>query len=124
MIDFQNAKYIKLRRVNDEKFIRQLQPILVEGEEIAACFQGIRDYVVFTSLRLIAVNVQGVTGKSKDFTSLPYKRIQAFSVESAGILDLDSELDLWFSGLGMVHLEFTGGTDTAALCRLIGRQVL
>jgi hypothetical protein len=29
-------------------------------------------------------------------TALPYSRIQAFSVETAGILDNDSELNLWF----------------------------
>lgn len=124
MIDFQNAKYIKLRAVKSDKFFKSLAPMLVQGEEIAACFQGIRDYLVFTDRRLITVNIQGVTGKKQDFTSLPYKRVQAYSVETAGILDLDSELILWFSGLGMVHLEFTGGTDVAAICRLIGERML
>jgi len=124
MIDFQNAKYIKLRAVKPDKFIKSLAPMLVQGEEISACFQGIRDYLVFTDRRLITVNIQGVTGKKQDFTSLPYKRVQAYSVETAGILDLDSELILWFSGLGMVHLEFTGGTDVAAICRLIGERML
>ena len=32
--------------------------------------------------------------------NFPYGKIQAFSVETSGVLDLDSELDLWFSGLG------------------------
>jgi hypothetical protein len=30
----------------------------------------VRDFVVFTNKRLIAVNVQGMTGKKRDFTSL------------------------------------------------------
>ena len=124
MIDFQNAKYIKLRAVRPDKFIKSIEAMLVQGEEIAACFQGIRDYLVFTDRRLITVNIQGVVGKKQDFTSLPYKRVQAYSVETAGILDLDSELVLWFSGLGQVHLEFTGGTDVAAICRLIGEHAL
>ena len=47
-----------------------------------AC-KGMRDCVVFTSMRIIAVNVQGITGKKKDFTSLPLAKIQAFSVETA-----------------------------------------
>jgi hypothetical protein len=50
------------------------------------------------------VNVQGITGKKRDFTSLPYSKIQAFSVETAGHFDLDAELDLWFSGVGNVRL--------------------
>jgi hypothetical protein len=47
-----------------------------------------------------------MSGKKRDFTSLPYSKIQAFSIETAGTFDLDSELDLWFSGLGKVRLEF------------------
>ena len=29
-------------------------------------------------------NVQGVTGKKKDFTILPYSKIQLFSIETSG----------------------------------------
>ena len=124
MIDFKNAKFVKLRPVKPEKFLKTIQNILVPGEQIAASFQGMRDYAVFTNRRLICVNVQGITGTKQDFTSLPYNRIQTFSVETAGILDLDSELTLWFSGLGSVCLEFTAGTNVAALCRMIGEHVL
>lgn len=53
-----------------------------------------RDYVVFTNKRLIACNVQGITGSKKDFTSLPYSKLQAFSIETAGTLDMDAELTL------------------------------
>ena len=54
----------------------------------------------------------------------PYSKIQTFSVEAAGVLDLDSELELWFSGLGKVKFEFTGNVDVAALCRMISGYVL
>jgi len=109
MIDFQNAGYFKLRPV--------AQPLLIEGEGIIACYQSIRDGLVFTSKRIIAINIQGLTGKKKDFTSLPYSKIQAFSLETAGTFDLDSELELSFSGLGKVKFEFTQKTDVPALCR-------
>ena len=65
-------------------------------------YKGMRDYVVFTSKRIIAVNLQGMTGKKKDFTSLPMSKVRAFSMETAGTFDLDAELELWFSGLGKV----------------------
>jgi hypothetical protein len=42
----------------------------------------------------IAINVQGLSGNKKDFTSLPYSKIQAFSVESAGTFDREAELEL------------------------------
>jgi hypothetical protein len=76
------------------------------------------------SKRILAVNVQGMTGKKRDFTSLPYSKIQAFSVETAGTFDLDAELELWFSGLGKVHLEFRGAFDITYLSRLIASKVL
>ena len=124
MIDFNNASFVKLRPVNDNAFEKMVAPILVNDEEIIRCFQSIRDGVVFTNKRIIAINVQGLTGKKKDFTSLPYNKIQAFSVETAGAFDLDSELDLWFSGMGRIRLEFIGATDVAHLCKLISEKVL
>ena len=36
--------------------------------------------------------------------SLPYSKIQAWTIETAGRFDLDAELELWFSGLGKVRL--------------------
>ena len=59
MIDFQNASIVKLREERRDKFAGVLSAILVQGEEIVSCYQGMRDYVVFTTKRLIAVNVQG-----------------------------------------------------------------
>ncbi len=91
---------------------------------IVSSFQTVRDGVVFTNRRIIAINIQGVTGTKKDFTSLPYNKIQAFSVETAGILDLESELELWFSGMGKVRFEFAGNSEVAAICRTIGQFAL
>ncbi|WP_258142648.1 PH domain-containing protein [Arthrobacter sp. MYb227] len=72
----------------------------------------------------MAVNVHGITGKKRDYTSLPYSKVQAFSVETAGTFDLDAELDLWFSGLGKVRLEFKGQVDVRALSQLVAAYIL
>lgn len=124
VIDFQNASYVKLSPWDPADAFRALDGILIAGEQVHLAFKGIRDSVTFTSKRIIALNVQGMTGKKKDFTSLPYARIQAFSVETAGVLDLDSELELWFSGLGKVKLEFAGRVDIRSLGYLIADKVL
>ena len=124
MIDFQNASYVKLSPWDPADAIRALDGILIAGEQVHLAFKGIRDSVTFTSKRIVALNVQGMTGKKKDFTSLPCARIQAFSVETAGVLDLDSELELWFSGLGKVKLEFAGHVDIRSLGYLIADKVL
>lgn len=121
MIDFKNSNYLKLRKVAP---INEVNPILISGESIIGSYKSVRDYVVFTNKRIIAVNVQGLTGKKKDYSSLPYSKIQVFSVETAGTFDLDSELDLWFSGLGLAKFEFSGTSDIVAIGKTIGEFVL
>lgn len=124
MIDFQNASFLKLKPVPDQNFLPMIQSMLIDDEEVIQSFQSIRDGVVFTTKRIFAINVQGITGKKKDFSSLPYSKIQAFSVETAGVLDLDSELELWFSGLGKVKFEFTSNCNVSEICRMISNKVL
>lgn len=124
MIDFSNAKFLKMKPASDSTFSGLLKPMFTEGEIIIGTFQSMRDGVVFTNKRIIAINMQGLTGKKKDFTSLPYSKIQAYSVETAGVLDTDSELDLWFSGLGRVRFEFVQSMNIQEICKLISERVL
>ena len=124
MIDFQNASFIKMHEVDKSEYNSLIEPLLIEDEEILWAFKAMRDGVVFTNKRIISINVQGLTGKKKDFTSLPYKNIQSFSVETAGLLDLDSELDLWFSGLGKVRFEFTREVNVGKISQFIAGKVL
>jgi hypothetical protein len=124
MIDFQNGTFVKLKMVNRSDGVNLVQPLLINGEGIISTYRGIRDYVIFTNKRIISVNVQGMTGKKKDFTSLPYAKISAFSVETAGHFDLDSELELWFSGLGKVKFEFSGNSNIVEIGQIIGSFAL
>src|SRR3954453_15056590 len=124
VIDFANGSVFKLSQIHPQDIAPAVAPLLIPGEQVMACFKAVRDFVVFTDKRLVAVNVQGMTGKKRDFTSLPYSKVQAFSVETAGHLDLDAELDLWFSGLGTVRLEFKGSADIRGLGQLIAHHVL
>lgn len=124
MIDFQNASYLKLKAAAPHSYEKMIAPMLVNEEQIIAAFQSVRDGIVFTNKRIIAINVQGLTGKKRDLTSLPYSKIQSFSIETAGVMDLDSELILWFSGMGMIKFEFTGGSDVLGIARMISSFVL
>lgn len=123
MIDFKNGSFVKLKKV-DNSAANDVTNLFVPNEEIIGCYKGIRDYVVFTNKRIISVNVQGMTGKKKDFTSLPYSKIQVFSVETSGVFDLDSELELYFSGAGKVRFEFTGASDIVQIGQLIASYIL
>ncbi|GAB2965730.1 PH domain-containing protein [Saccharothrix stipae] len=124
VIDFEKQSVFKLAPCAPEDIASQVSPILIQGEQIVSSFKTVRDFVVFTNKRVIAVNVQGMTGRKKDFTSLPYSRVQAFSIETAGTFDMDAELDLWFSGLGQVRLEFKGHADVRLLGQIIATFIL
>ena len=124
MIDFTNGSFVKLRQVANEEGNSLVGDLLIDDEQIFSSFKGMRDMVIFTNRRIIAVNVQGFTGKKKDFSSLPYSKIQAFSFETAGTFDLDAEMELWFSGLGKVRFDFNTQFDVRQFSKFIGQYVL
>ena len=121
MIDFSNKSFFKMKQ--DPEYAKRVVELLIEGEQVVSSYKSMRDGVVFTNKRIIAVNVQGFTGSKKDFTSLPYKNIVAYLVETAGTFDLDSELEIYFSALGQVKFEFTGATNIVQISRLISSHI-
>lgn len=124
MIDFKNDSVFKLKKVETAKFREEMSSLLVEGEKIIGAYQDVRDHVVFTDKRIISVNVQGITGKKKDFTTLPYSKISVFSIETAGTFDLESELELYYSGVGRIKFEFRGSSDIVEIGRIISQYAL
>ncbi len=124
MIDFKNGSLVKLKEVPNADGIVLVEDLLIDEEEVFASFKGMRDMVIFTNRRIIAVNVQGISGKKKDFSSLPYSKVQAFSLETAGTFDLDSEMELWFSGLGKVRFEFNSKFDVKGFSKFLGKYIL
>lgn len=122
MIDFNNKAFFKLK--SDPDYAEIITPLLLTGEEIIGSYRSMRDGVIFTNKRIIAVNVQGITGSKKDYTSLPYKNIVAYSVETSGTFDLDSELEVYFSALGKVKFEFRGKTNVVEISNWISSYIL
>jgi hypothetical protein len=122
MLDFNNKGFFKLKQNNE--YAERVAALLLEDETVIDAYKSMRDGVVFTTKRIISVNVQGITGSKKDFTSLPYKNIVAYSVETSGTFDLDSELEIYFSALGKVKFEFSGKTSIVEISRYISQFVL
>lgn len=124
MIDFQSNALFKLTPISPNEMLAPIRSFLIDGESVLAVFKTIRDQVVFTNKRIIAANVQGLTGKKVDYTSIPYSKIQTFSVETAGTLDLDSEIDIYISAVGKVRFEIRGSFDIVAFNRILSEHVL
>ena len=76
----------------------KMRPLLQDDEHIAFAFKCGRDSFYITNKRLFVLDVQGITGKRKEFMSVPMDLIRAWSVESAGNFDRDMELRVWFKG--------------------------
>lgn len=124
MVDFKSKALIKLGHIPNERGKEIVKDIIIKNEEIIASFESMRDKLIFTDKRIISVNVQGLTGKKIDYTSIPYSKIQAYSVETAGMMDMDAEIDITISGLGTVRFELTGTTDIKEICREISEKIL
>ena len=124
MIDFENSAFVKLGSIDPAEVMGDIQPLLLQNEQVIGAYRAMRDYVVFTDMRVISVNVQGITGMKKDFTSLPYAKVTVFSVETAGMLDIDSELELYFNGIGKVRFEFTDNSNILQIGQTISSYVL
>src|SRR5918996_3631420 len=76
---------------------RDLEAILADDERVERAFRLVRDLLIFTNRRFILVDRQGVTGMKTSYDSIPYRAITRFTVETAGVADLESELKIWVS---------------------------
>lgn len=124
MIDFQKSVLFKLEPIPANQMLEPIKRFLIEGEEVLSVFRTVRDQLVFTNKRIIAANVQGLTGKKTDYTSIPYSKVQTFSVETAGVLDRDCELEIYISAVGKLRFEIRGGFDIVTFNRVISQYVL
>ncbi len=124
MIDFDDSSVFKLKPIDNEDAKEDISAFLIDDEAIFATFKTIRDQVVFTNKRVIAANVQGITGSKVDYTSIPYSKIQTFSIETSGSLDLDCEIQLYISAVGKVTFEIRGSFDIVTFNKMISQYVL
>lgn len=117
--NFMNLKEISLNDIR-----REVYAFLVDGEQPVAAFQTVRDQVVFTTKRILVINVQGITGKKTSYFSYPYSKVQYFGVETAGVLDIDSELVLAFSNGARLSFDFRAKVNITQISALIAGYVL
>jgi hypothetical protein len=104
---------------------RDLNAILVEGEQVVRAFRIIRDLFIFTDKRLVLIDKQGLTGRKAEYHSIPYKSITHFSVETAGTFDMDSELKIYISSNPVpIEREFKRGTDLVGVQKMLAYFIL
>lgn len=114
-----NLKEIKLSEVRNDVY-----RLLTADESIVYAFMTIRDQVLFTDKRILVINVQGLTGKKVSYLSYPYSKVQYYGIETAGMLDIDSELILAFNNGAHLQFDFKTAVDIVKLNNLISHYVL
>ena len=119
-------------RMSEEEQKEFAEKILLPGETIVAAFRTRRDSYVFTEERVLFEDVQGLTGKKRSVLSVPYDKISAYSVETAGLFDTDGELRLYVSGFpgegrdgpGVIKKEVRDKVDVYLLHQIISEQII
>jgi Bacterial PH domain len=92
---------------------------------VVKAYRLVRDQIIFTSERLIIINVQGITGSKVSHLSVPYSSIKVFKMENAGTFDLDSEISLYIQGHSLpISLNFKKGSDLETIYRTLSTYIL
>lgn len=119
-----DSNLMNLKSIPISDLRNEISLFLNEGETFIQAFQTIRDQVAFTNKRVIVANVQGITGKKISYFSYPYSKVQYFGIETAGLLDIDSELSLVFADGANVTFDFKTNVDIKSICSCISDYVL
>ncbi|MCY3749082.1 MAG: PH domain-containing protein [Chloroflexi bacterium] len=107
-------------RMKDQDQREFQERVCSDGESIVAAFRTKRDSYVFTDRRFIHEDIKGVTGRKRSLFSVPYDKISAFDVETAGHFDADGELRLWVSGFPeTIKYELRSGIDVYLIQALL-----
>ncbi len=119
-----DSSFMNLKPLDSADVRPEIADLLVGGETIVSAFKTVRDQVIFTNKRVFTVNVQGVTGKKISYFSYPYSKVQYFGIETAGLLDIDSELVLTFTNGTVLQFDFKARVNIKEISQLISQYVL
>lgn len=118
------AKFSVTKEEDPNSSLEKIQDILIENEAVNLSFSHTRDKVWFTNKRIIAMDVQGLTGSKKEYRSFPYSKISSFSIETAGMFDGDSDFKIWVSGVGVFEIKFYRSLDIKKVGRFLSEKLL
>lgn len=107
-INFNRNSIFDLKPINSSDIRPEVGKLLIDGEKVLYAFKTIRDQLIFTNKRIISIDVQGITGKRKEFATMPYSKIQFFTVQTPAFMEIisDAELYIMFSNGFEATFEF------------------
>lgn len=125
-VNFNQDSVFNLKPISNDEVRGEVDGLLIADEKVEFAFKTIRDQLVFTNKRIIFIDVQGITGKRKSFATMPYSKIQYFSIQTPGFMELfpDSELFVMFTNGFTAKFEFKGAVDIGKIGRMLSEYVL
>ena len=125
-MEFRDKPMENLMRLQEKDICKNVNALLLEGEQIVGAYKTVRDQVVFTSHRIIMVDIQGVTGTRQQLFVLPYRKILHYGIKTAGFGDplQTSELTVCFADEHEAKVGFIGQDELLAVARAISRCIL
>ncbi|MBR6081007.1 MAG: PH domain-containing protein [Treponema sp.] len=126
MINFNKNSVFHLKPIDESEVRQDVKELFVDGEQIIESFKTVRDQLIFTNKRIIAIDVQGITGKRKSYSTLPYTTIQFFEVQTQGFAEIfpDSELFIQYANGFTAQFEFKGNVDIRKIGKMISSFIL
>ena len=64
-----------LIRIQEKDICKNARALLLDGEQVVGAYKTVRDQVIFTTHRIIMVDMQGVTGTRQQIFVLPYRKV-------------------------------------------------
>ena len=115
---------MNLKEIVSDAVRPEVRDLMANGETVVSAFKTVRDQVIFTNKRIFVVNVKGISGKKVAYFSYPYSKIQFFGIETAGLLDIDSELIVTFSNGVVLGFDFKSNVNIKQLSQIMAQYIL
>mmetsp|Transcript_635 Transcript_635/g.1019 ORF Transcript_635/g.1019 Transcript_635/m.1019 type:complete len:863 (+) Transcript_635:185-2773(+) len=130
IIDIVGNNAAQIDAAEYERKVREKYPsaLLQPDERIVFAFKSLggsgRDHYMLTTKRLLIKDKMGITGKQIGYKTVPYTSVRAFSLETCGSLDTDSEMKVYARGIGTVSVDFNKNVDVLAIHRFLSSVVI
>ena len=126
VMEFREKPMQNLIRIKEKEICKNVQELLLDGEQIVGAYKTVRDQAVFTTHRIFIVDMQGVTGTRQEIFVLPYRKIVHFGIQTAGFGDplQTSQLTVCYADAHEMSFGFVGQEELLAVARAISRCIL
>lgn len=125
-MEFREKPMENLVQIKEKDICKNVQELLLDGEQIVGAYKTVRDQAIFTTHRVFMVDMQGVTGTRQEIFVLPYRKVQHYGLRTAGFGDplQTAELTLCYADDHEAKFGFIGQDQLLAVAKAISRCVL